>query len=321
MEWIGRVGCVELVPMLSRVFRKRWVVGVDVGRRFNSSSNRWVNRQQNDFYTKEAKVQNLRSRAAFKLIELDDKFHIFKKNCSQRVLDLGFAPGAWSQVAYDRTLPNGKVLGVDILPCRPPKGVSSLQANILSRKTHELIRLYFSQSFKFNRHDNLDKNYGYFQHMLEEELSRSKNSYEYKDTALESESPTVAEYPLDVIISDMYEPWPQTTGYWNNFTNVAYYRMANTTGLVIKDHYMSMDLCDAALLCAIGLLRPGGSFICKLYTGKEDILLENRMKQVFKKVRRSKPKASHKDSKELYFVGLDKRENVDRFEVFTSPSE
>lgn len=267
----------------------------------SSAKNRWLDRQRNDFYTKEAKNQDLRSRAAFKLIELDDRFKFFLKNKSQRVLDLGFAPGAWSQVAFDRTKPDGMVLGVDILPCKPPRGVSSIQANILSRKTHELIRLFFSKHFQINRHDELHEDHGYFQHMLEEDLKNLKQTDEYReifssDVELTNSSTSVEKFPIDVVVSDM---------------------MANTTGVAIKDHYMSMDLCDAALVVAIDLLRPGGSFACKVYTGKEDRLLEKRMKMVFSKVCRFKPDSSRNESKELYFVGLGKRDKIDKLKVFT----
>lgn len=291
------------------MLRSESLIKLSIWRRLNSSSSSWVNRQQHDHFTREAKVQNLRSRAAFKLMEIDDRFKIFKRDVSQNVLDLGFAPGAWSQVAYERTSSNGRVLGIDILPCKPPKGVSSLQANILSRKTHELVRLYFSKHYQLNVEDDLHRTHGYFQHMLEEKL----DELNCKD---QDRIGSVIEYPLDVIISDMYEPWPQTTGFWSNLTNTAYNRMANTTGVAIKDHYMSMDLCDAALVCAIDLLKPGGKFVCKLYTGKEDLLLENRLKKVFKEVQRVKPMACRDESKESYFVGTNKKDKVDKIKVF-----
>ncbi|CEP62477.1 21S rRNA (uridine2791-2'-O) methyltransferase LALA0_S05e06524g [Lachancea lanzarotensis] len=280
--------------------------------RWNSSSKaRWLGRQRSDSFTREAKVLGLRSRAAFKLQQIDDKVQLFKKNASQRVLDLGYAPGAWSQVALERTGSTGVILGVDILPCSPPRGVSSIQANVLARKTHELIRLFFSKHFQLYQEDQLHKDHGYFQHMLEEELMFLK-----QQNAINSDGSVIEDTPIDVIISDMYEPWPQTEGFWNNFTNSAYDRMANTTGIAIKDHSMSMDLCDAALVAAIDLLKPGGSFVCKLYTGKEDQLLENRLKQVFRDVQRFKPSASRNESKELYFIGLGKKKNVNKLDVF-----
>ncbi|QLQ81207.1 hypothetical protein HG537_0E05620 [Torulaspora globosa] len=286
--------------------------------RFNSSSkNRWLTRQQNDHYTREAKIQNLRSRAAFKLMEIDDKFKIFCGNTPQRVLDLGFAPGAWSQVASRRIGDGGMVLGVDILPCNPPPGVSSIQANILSRKTHELIRLYFSKHFKLNKHDDIHEDHGYLRHMTEE-LSQESDCETYREVFSPDITPDkVGKYPIDVIISDMYEPWPQDSGFWTNITNAAYYRMANTSGLAIRDHYQSIDLCDAALVTAIDLLKPRGHFVCKLYTGKEDKLFEKRLKKVFRRVNRFKPVACRDESKEVYFVAREKRHDVDKLQVFT----
>ncbi|CUS23161.1 LAQU0S08e03466g1_1 [Lachancea quebecensis] len=283
--------------------------------RFNSSAkSRWLDRQKGDSFTREAKVQGLRSRAAFKLMHLDDKYRLFRKGCSQRVLDLGYAPGAWSQVALDRTGPDGVILGVDILPCAPPRGVNAIQGNILSKKTHELIRLFFSKHFQLYQEDQLHKDNGYFQHMLEQELESLTLNSDKADPQCERSK--IEKTPIDVIVSDMYEPWPQITGFWNNFTNSAYDRMANTTGVAIKDHYMSMDLCDAALITAIDLMKPGGSFVCKLYTGKEDKLLEGRLKQVFDVVHRFKPSASRNESKELYFIGLKKKHEVDKLKVF-----
>lgn len=285
--------------------------------RFHSQG-RWLDRQSNDYYTKEAKVRGLRSRAAFKLMELDDKFRLFHKDKFQRVLDLGFAPGAWSQVAQRRTGSNGLVLGVDILPCEPPGGVHSIQANILSRKTQELIRLYFSRHFQLYKSDNLHEHHGYFQHRLEEQLNRMRNTGAYLEI-FDSEVSLgkVDKFPIDTIISDMYGIWPQTTGFWNNLTNAAYYRMANTSGVAIRDHYQSIDLADAALVTAIDLLRSRGNFVCKLYTGKEDKLFEKRLKKVFQRVSRFKPAASRGESKELYFVGIGKRESIDKLDVFT----
>lgn len=284
--------------------------------RLNSQS-RWLDRQSNDYYTREAKVQNLRSRAAFKLMEIDDKFHFFNKDKAQRVLDLGFAPGAWSQVARQRVGSKGMVLGVDILPCDPPRGVHSIQANILSVKTQELVRLYFSRYFQLYKNDELHKHHGYFQDSLEDELHNIRDTETYReifDSSLVTSK--TDRYPVDVVISDMYECWPQTTGFWNNLTNLAYYRMANTSGVAVRDHYQSIDLGDAALVTAIDLLKPQGNFVCKLYTGKEDKLFEKRLRRVFQRVNRFKPDASRNESKEIYFVGLRKKDFIDKLDVF-----
>jgi 23S rRNA (uridine2552-2'-O)-methyltransferase len=86
---------------------------------------RWLERQLNDPYVVAAKAQGWRSRAAFKLIELDDKFHLFRKG--QRVLDLGAAPGGWSQVAVQRGASH--VVGLDLLPIDPVPGATFIQGD------------------------------------------------------------------------------------------------------------------------------------------------------------------------------------------------
>src|SRR4249919_4169573 len=80
------------------------------------SSQRWLARQLNDPYVAEAKKRGYRSRAAFKLLQLDDQFHFLKPGA--RVVDLGAAPGGWTQVAVERTKPErgGAVVGIDVTP-------------------------------------------------------------------------------------------------------------------------------------------------------------------------------------------------------------
>jgi 23S rRNA (uridine2552-2'-O)-methyltransferase len=86
---------------------------------------RWLSRQLNDPYVTAAKQQGFRSRAAFKLMELDDRFKLITKGC--RVLDLGAAPGGWSQVALLRGA--GQVVGVDLLPIEPIQGATLIQGD------------------------------------------------------------------------------------------------------------------------------------------------------------------------------------------------
>lgn len=93
------------------------------------SSARWLERQLNDPYVREAKTKGYRSRAAFKLVELDTKFHFLKKGAV--VLDLGAAPGGWSQVAESHAGPGGRVVAADILEMAPIPGVEILQADLL----------------------------------------------------------------------------------------------------------------------------------------------------------------------------------------------
>jgi 23S rRNA (uridine2552-2'-O)-methyltransferase len=103
---------------------------VKTSRRRTASSNRWLERQLNDPYVREAKTRGYRSRAAFKLLELDAKFHFLKKDA--RGLDLGAAPGGWSQVAAAR---GAKVVAADILEMEPIAGVTILQADLTDPDT------------------------------------------------------------------------------------------------------------------------------------------------------------------------------------------
>jgi 23S rRNA (uridine2552-2'-O)-methyltransferase len=92
------------------------------------SSTRWLERQLNDPYVKRAKAENYRSRAAYKLIELDEKFGLLKGVRS--VIDLGIAPGGWSQVVR-RKVPQAAVVGIDLLQTDPIDGVEILQMDFM----------------------------------------------------------------------------------------------------------------------------------------------------------------------------------------------
>lgn len=94
-----------------------------------ASSARWLSRQLNDPYVKQAKAEGWRSRAAFKLIELDEKYGLLKG--VKRVVDLGIAPGGWSQVVR-RKSPAAKVVGIDLLPTEPIEGVTIFQMDFMA---------------------------------------------------------------------------------------------------------------------------------------------------------------------------------------------
>lgn len=100
------------------------------------SSTRWLQRQLNDPFVLEAKNRGYRSRASFKIIEINDKFKIFKKG--YKVLDLGSAPGGWSQIAVDKVGYNN-VLAVDILNMDPISGVKFIQQDFLAPEAENRI--------------------------------------------------------------------------------------------------------------------------------------------------------------------------------------
>lgn len=97
-------------------------------RKRKASSQRWLERQLNDPYVKRAQAEGWRSRAAFKLIELDDKFGLIKG--ARRVVDLGIAPGGWSQVVRKRA-PKASIVGIDLLEVEPIEGVTILQMDFM----------------------------------------------------------------------------------------------------------------------------------------------------------------------------------------------
>jgi len=101
------------------------------------SSKRWLERQLNDPYVHAAKTKGYRSRAAFKIIELDSQFHFLKKGA--RILDLGAAPGGWSQIASVRVGPAGQVVATDILEMEALDGVIFIRADLLEAGTPKLL--------------------------------------------------------------------------------------------------------------------------------------------------------------------------------------
>lgn len=104
-------------------------VRIKSGKRRSLSSKLWLERQLNDPYVARSKRKGFRARAAFKLIEIDDKHHLLKPGA--RVVDLGAAPGGWSEVAARRVGDNGRVVALDILEMKPIPGVEFLQLDFL----------------------------------------------------------------------------------------------------------------------------------------------------------------------------------------------
>ncbi len=101
------------------------------------SSTRWLERQLNDPYVKRARAENYRSRAAYKLIELDERFGLLKGVTA--VVDLGIAPGGWSQVVR-RKIPRAKVVGIDLLPTDPIDGVTILLMDFMDEEAPAKLR-------------------------------------------------------------------------------------------------------------------------------------------------------------------------------------
>ncbi|KAJ5558140.1 hypothetical protein N7535_008356 [Penicillium sp. DV-2018c] len=198
----------------------------------------------------------------------------------------GYAPGSWSQVAASRTQPHGRVLGVDIIPAQPPKGVSTIQGNFLVPEIQTYIR-----DFLRNPDRGRPRQPGFLQDSGVSPFEPNSDS----ECTAEAEKTSngvdkILERTVDVVLSDMSAPW-----------------MMNTSGVNFRDHAGSMDLCHAALRFSSDVLKEGGHFVCKFYQGAEDKELEQQLKELFKKVHRLKPESSRSESKEAFFVGLERK--------------
>ncbi|KFY27112.1 hypothetical protein V491_01022 [Pseudogymnoascus sp. VKM F-3775] len=257
----------------------------------SSSSTRWKSRQGRDSFAREAKVRGLQSRAAFKLLEIDSKYKLFKKG--QTVIDLGYAPGSWSQVAVERTKPNGRIIGIDIIPAQPPKGVSTIQGNFLSKEVQAEIKKFLNDPHRGRPS----------QQMLTQEPDLQTPGAAAVD-GIPEDGPMVNKgkkpkdesgKTIDIVLSDM---------------------MMNTSGIPFRDHTGSMDLCNAALEFSYDTLKTGGHFVCKFYQGAEDKQLENRLKKLFGAVYREKPESSRSESKEAYFVALRRKDSAKYADIF-----
>jgi 23S rRNA (uridine2552-2'-O)-methyltransferase len=112
-------------------------VRIKSGKGRSLSSKLWLERQLNDPYVARAKGEGFRGRAAFKLIEIDDKHHLLKKGA--RVVDLGAAPGGWSQVAVKR-IGAGQVVAIDLLDMAPVAGVEFVQLDFLDPSAPDRLK-------------------------------------------------------------------------------------------------------------------------------------------------------------------------------------
>ena len=112
-------------------------------KKLKKSSKLWISRQNNDFYVKEAKARGYRSRSAFKLLEINKKFKFLKNNLN--ILDLGSAPGGWSQVCSEINK-NGKTLSIDILDMDKIDNVSFHKKNFNDTNFFDFINNFFDQN-------------------------------------------------------------------------------------------------------------------------------------------------------------------------------
>lgn len=197
------------------------------------SSKLWLERQLNDPYVEQAKRDGYRSRAAYKLKEIDERYKVFKHG--QAVVDLGAAPGGWSQIAAKKVgsvQGKGRVVAIDLLEMPAIPGVTFAQIDFLDDDAPARLREMLGGG-------------------------------------------------ADVVMSDM---------------------AANTTGHRTTDQLRIMGLVENAAHFATEVLKPGGTFIAKVFQGGADADVLAQLKRDFTTVRHVKPAASRADSSERYLL-------------------
>ena len=202
----------------------------------SKSSKAWLHEHVNDHYVHMAQKDGYRARAAYKLLEINEKDKIIKPGTV--LADLGSAPGSWSQVAAKLTGNTGKVFALDILPMEPIAGVDFIQGD-------------FRESTVLTEFEQL-----------------------------------LAGRPLDLVICDM---------------------APNMAGNAVIDQTRSIYLCELALDFAAEHLKPGGTFLVKVFQGSGFQEFQAAMKSVFAAVATRKPEASRNRSNEIYLLGRNKR--------------
>src|SRR5262245_20629520 len=123
------------------------------GKNRSVSSRQWLQRQLNDHYVARAKREGMRSRAAYKLIEIDDKARFLRKG--SRVVDLGAAPGGWSQIAAQRVgaREQGRVIAIDILAMEPVPGVDLIEIDLFDSTEAERLKDMYGRTHEVGLSD------------------------------------------------------------------------------------------------------------------------------------------------------------------------
>jgi 23S rRNA (uridine2552-2'-O)-methyltransferase len=223
-------------PRLERMAKDktgRLHVTVRSGGKRKLSSKLWLERQLNDPYVAQAKKEGFRSRAAFKLKEIDDKYKLLKPGMA--VIDLGAAPGGWSQIAAKRVGAadgKGRVVAIDLLEMGEIPGVEFAEIDFLDADAPQRLREMLGGG-------------------------------------------------ADVVMSDM---------------------AANATGHRKTDQLRMIGLVEAAAEFACEALKPGGTFLAKVFQSGADAALLAQLKKNFSTIRHVKPAASRQESSERYLL-------------------
>ncbi|OLL23692.1 rRNA methyltransferase 2, mitochondrial [Neolecta irregularis DAH-3] len=266
---------------------------------------RWIDPSDRYLRSQQAQLRYLYSKSAWKLLELNF-FHKFLQP-GMSVVDLGFAPGAWSTVTARIVGKSGRVLGVDMIPATAISGISSIQGNFYDKQTQQRIIKFMSDPGR-GRQESLEPQIEQASYMdMERHAAEDEKSQEILDASGRSRM-------VDVVLSDMLEPFPQVDGLYRRSINRPYYNVKASPELQVKTHEQSIDLCDAALLFCVDTLKTGGSFVCKFYSGEEDGALESRLTRLFQTVKKDQTSLSNKNQ-DCYLIGLRRKAKVRREDI------
>jgi 23S rRNA (uridine2552-2'-O)-methyltransferase len=197
----------------------------------SKTSNKWLTEHFNDEFVKKAQKEGYRSRAVYKLMEMDDKDRLLKPGMA--VVDLGAAPGSWSELLSKRVGDSGRIFALDILPMDALGDVTFIEGDFTEQAVYDaLIK-------------ELDGKW------------------------------------VDLVISDM---------------------APNISGMKAVDQPKMMYLAELALEFAINVLKPGGTFLTKVFTGAGIDEYKKELRQHFAKITVRKPKASRARSSEIYLL-------------------
>lgn len=151
-------------------------------------------------------------------------------------------------MAVERTKPSGRIIGIDIIPTQPPKGVSTIQGNFLTPEVQAEVRRFVAdpdrgriikqeyvaqdELSETEEHTDID---GLRTSAVTDDDAAAKGTLKRARKVKDEDGKTV-----DIVLSDMCEPWPLTDGYWKRSLSDPYFRMMNTSGISFKDHAGSM---------------------------------------------------------------------------------
>lgn len=233
-----------------------------------------MKRQAGDPYVARAAADGYRARAAYKLIEINEKFDFLRNG--QVVVDLGAAPGSWSQYIA-RAFPKSKIFAMDLLDIKPIPGVEFYQGDFTADEALRWLCQKLSE-----RRAQVSPLHG---------RSKSADVDDNEPPALCAQRSSLCREAAsaDVVLSDM---------------------APNTVGHKRTDHLRQMVLLEYALDFALRALKPGGTFVAKSFTGGETGELIREMKMHFAAVHQIKPPSSRKESVEMFIVAQGFKESI-----------